>query len=226
MDTLFLVFMFLFFFFMGIYIEKLAFRMTQETFLPETSALRKVLSKPFVAGFIFALPCSFFFLREGVSFSFLITILLSMGLFLSALTDLYSGFIFDIIPILMGGICLFIRAIAGLSPFIDGITGAIAGMIIMLLIRLLSKGGLGSGDIKLMGGMGAGLGLHLSLYSIYIGILTGGLVAALLLLLRRAHKKQPIPFAPFLAFGGIIAIATFSFLERFFSISLPWPWNL
>jgi prepilin signal peptidase PulO-like enzyme (type II secretory pathway) len=55
--------------------------------------------------------------------------------------------------------------------------------------------------------MGAWLGwwgILIALYSAYIG---GGVIALILLLLKVWKRGQRVPFAPFLALGGIIAIA-------------------
>lgn len=79
--------------------------------------------------------------------------------------------------------------------------GVLTGGILLAGVSLLSRGGLGWGDIKL----GAAAGLWLSWQQILAAELLafwlGGLYAAYLLLFRRKSRKTMIPFAPFLAVG-------------------------
>ena len=213
------------FFILGALIEKFARNLTRDLYLSETSRFRSFFSRPWIPGAFFMVSGLLLFYVWGGSFSFFIAFLLTVGLFFSALTDLYSGYIFDAVPAVMGVGSFVFRWAAGTSPLLDGIMGALAGIVIMAFVRWISRGGMGIGDVKLIGGMGLGLGLPLTLYGLYIGILVGGIVAGWLLLTHRVHRKQPIPFGPFIALGGIIALATAPFLGTYFNIVLVWPWG-
>jgi len=91
---------------------------------------------------------------------------------------------------------------------LDALYGAAIGGCFFGLQYLVSKGRwIGDGDIWLAMAMGAWFGwwgLLIALYGAYIG---GGLIALVLLLLKVWKRGQRVPFAPFLALGGIIAIA-------------------
>lgn len=73
---------------------------------------------------------------------------------------------------------------------------------------LVSKGRwIGAGDVWLAMAMGAWLGwwgMLVALYAAYIG---GGIIALILLVSGIWKRGQRIPFVPFLALGGIVAIA-------------------
>ena len=91
------------------------------------------------------------------------------------------------------------------------IVGAIAGYLILWSVyhvfRLVTgKEGMGYGDFKLLAGLGALLGwqmLHLIvLLSAVVGVIVGvGLIA-----FRNHDRRVPIPFGPFLAAAGWIAM--------------------
>jgi len=80
------------------------------------------------------------------------------------------------------------------------------GLILFLLIALLSRGGMGLGDVKMAALMGIILGYPNVLVAIFLAIVAGGIVAIALLATRKKGRKQGIPFGPFLAFGTMLAL--------------------
>lgn len=102
-----------------------------------------------------------------------------------------------------------------ITPFIStGIAGSIlsaiiagiAAFVIFLLIVIISRGGMGFGDVKLVGLIGLMTGWPHIFLAILIGVLLGGIVAIILLFLRIKGRKQTIPFGPFLAVGAIATL--------------------
>ena len=87
----------------------------------------------------------------------------------------------------------------------DSLLGILAGGGIFLVIILASGGGMGAGDMKLGAMLGAFLGWKLGLLALLLAVLSGGLVAIVLLILGRRGRKEAIPFGPFLALGGAVA---------------------
>jgi len=86
---------------------------------------------------------------------------------------------------------------------------AIAGagaFLAMLLIALAYPRGMGMGDVKLAGVMGLYLGQEV-IPALFIGFLTGAVVG-LGILAREGSgaRKKGVPFAPFLAIGGIAGL--------------------
>jgi leader peptidase (prepilin peptidase) / N-methyltransferase len=78
-----------------------------------------------------------------------------------------------------------------------------------LLAALLSPGaeGLGLGDVKLagtLGGLLGWIGWWNALYGLLTGFILGGLVAAVLLLIRRADRKSYLSFGPAMIVGGYV----------------------
>ncbi|MGE5380621.1 MAG: prepilin peptidase [Methylocystaceae bacterium] len=73
---------------------------------------------------------------------------------------------------------------------------------ILILAAVLSRGGMGGGDIKLAAVVGIFAGLPGAVVGLFIASITGGLWASILLLIKRAGRKSVIRFGPFLALGG------------------------
>jgi leader peptidase (prepilin peptidase) / N-methyltransferase len=91
------------------------------------------------------------------------------------------------------------------SP-ISAIGGALLGLILFLLIALFSRGGMGWGDVKMAGLMGAMLGFPSILAGLFAAIVMGGLVAIALVVTRMKGRKQTVPFGPFLSMGTLVAL--------------------
>ena len=91
-----------------------------------------------------------------------------------------------------------------------GPLSALAGGGLLLLVTALfyvvTRGGFGPGDVKMAALIGLMAGLSRALAGLAIGILAGGLVAVLLLATGRVRRGDYIPYGPFLALGGIIAL--------------------
>jgi prepilin signal peptidase PulO-like enzyme (type II secretory pathway) len=77
---------------------------------------------------------------------------------------------------------------------------------LFLLIALVSRGGMGMGDIKMAALMGAMLGSTVVFAAIFMAVLGGGLISILLLVFKIKERKQGIPFGPFLALGTLAAL--------------------
>jgi leader peptidase (prepilin peptidase)/N-methyltransferase len=111
------------------------------------------------------------------------------------------------------GLSLFTHA-DGSALFVgpaDSIIGAIAGYLSLWSIyqgfRLATgKEGMGYGDFKLLAALGAWLGWQM-LFPIVILSAIVGLIAALGMIIFRGHDRQiPIPFGPYLAVAGFVAL--------------------
>jgi leader peptidase (prepilin peptidase)/N-methyltransferase len=86
------------------------------------------------------------------------------------------------------------------------IAGAGAGGF-LLLAALAYPGGMGMGDVKLVAVMGLLLGAPVAV-AVAIALVSGVLVGAFVMARKgaRAGRKTAIPFGPFLALGGIVAL--------------------
>lgn len=91
------------------------------------------------------------------------------------------------------------------------VIGAIAGYLslwsVYQLFKLVTgKEGMGFGDFKLLAALGAWLGWSMLPSIILLSSLVGAVVGISLMLFRRHHSDIPIPFGPYLAAAGWIAL--------------------
>lgn len=94
--------------------------------------------------------------------------------------------------------------IKGFNP-LDSLLGLLAGGGTLLLITILTKGGMGGADIKLNAVYGIILGLKLSVLSLFIAFTAGALTSLLLIIFKIRGRKDVIPFSPFLSVGALIS---------------------
>ncbi|MFC1951227.1 prepilin peptidase [Chloroflexota bacterium] len=104
-------------------------------------------------------------------------------------------------------IALIIAAATQYNDIKVPLLGGLIAAGILLLIALVSRGGMGIGDVKL----GAFIGLIVGYYqgvSVFLltSFILGGIIATALFLSKRKGGKESIPFAPFLIVGGVVAM--------------------
>ena len=80
------------------------------------------------------------------------------------------------------------------------------GFAIFLLIAIASRGGMGWGDVKLAALIGLATGFPLVFFSIIMGAILGGIVAAALVIAKKRTRRETIPFGPFLALAAMITL--------------------
>ena len=90
--------------------------------------------------------------------------------------------------------------------FWDSLAALLLGGGLFYLVAVVSRGGMGGGDIKLTAMMGAFLGMRDLGVAVFIGLLAGSAVGIALMIAGRKTRKDAIPFGPFLALGGICAV--------------------
>lgn len=93
----------------------------------------------------------------------------------------------------------------------DSIIGAVAGYVslwcVFHLFKLLTgKEGMGYGDFKLFAAFGAWFGWQMLPLIILLSAFTGAIIGILLIVLRGRDRNIPIPFGPYLAAAGWIAL--------------------
>ena len=92
----------------------------------------------------------------------------------------------------------------------DSLLGILIGGGVLLAIaetyyRVRHEEGLGMGDVKMLGMIGAFIGWKLMILALMIASLTGSIVGVLLIASKRGDMKYALPFGTFLAIGAAIA---------------------
>ncbi|NLJ79526.1 MAG: prepilin peptidase [Firmicutes bacterium] len=139
---------------------------------------------------------SFFESVVGLAFfSFLLT---------SAFIDLEHKLLLNVLTIPGLVLGLAFSLLSWSIPFSAALAGAAAGFVIIFLIILISRGGMGLGDAKFMALIGAFLGWQKVFYVLFSASLFGTLAGLTYLFLTKQGRKTPIPFGPFLALAAFI----------------------
>jgi leader peptidase (prepilin peptidase) / N-methyltransferase len=108
--------------------------------------------------------------------------------------------------IVLPAAALVLVAQTALQPSPEWALGALGASAFLFIAALAYPGGMGMGDVKLALLLGAMLGRLVT-----VGLMAGmiaGLIPSLVLVVRHgaAARKMGIPFAPFLAFGAVVAL--------------------
>jgi leader peptidase (prepilin peptidase) / N-methyltransferase len=113
------------------------------------------------------------------------------------------------LPLLWTGLLLNLWSI--FAPLSSAVVGAISGYlalwIVYQLFKLLTgKEGMGYGDFKLLGALGAWLGWQNLPFIILMSSLLGAILGLIFILILGRDRRLPIPFGPFLCFAGWTAL--------------------
>lgn len=149
--------------------------------------------------------------RFGLSIAGIAALLLSWALLALAVIDLRTQLLPDNITLPFLWLGMLVNCLDGFAPPVDAIIGAIAGYLSLWLVyhgfRLLTgKEGMGYGDFKLLALFGAWLGWQQLPLIILLSSLVGATVGAVLILSRRMPRDRAMPFGPFLAGAGWLAL--------------------
>ncbi len=86
------------------------------------------------------------------------------------------------------------------------IIGFLTGGGLFYAIAVISKGGMGGGDIKMMAMVGSMMGWKSVLLTTFIGSFSGAILGIFLMIFKGKGRKTKIPFGPFLAFGTLVTL--------------------
>ncbi|MDH4230085.1 MAG: prepilin peptidase [Nitrospirota bacterium] len=130
-------------------------------------------------------------------------LLLASSLLTLTVIDLHHQILPD--RITLPGIVVGLVASATLLPvgFVGALSGAVLGAGLYLAIVVLSRGGMGGGDVKLIAMIGAFMGWQAVLLTTVLAATTGSLVGVVLMVAFGKGRKHAVPFGPFLALGAL-----------------------
>ena len=147
----------------------------------------------------------------GPTWQALAMLVLAWGLLAASVIDLRTQLLPDdlVLPLLWLGLA---ASLGGLFISAEqAILGAMAGYLslwsVYQLFKLLTgKEGMGFGDFKLLAVIGAWGGWKILPLAILLSSVVGAVVGIGLMLLRRHGRDVPLPFGPYIAAAGLIAL--------------------
>lgn len=170
-----------------------------------------------ITGLLFCLTFWFF----GLTWHWVFYTAFFCLLLVITVIDLYHMIIPD--ELSLGGLLLgfFSAFITKDISWWDSLLGAALGGGIFLFIayayeKLAKQEGLGGGDVKLLGMIGAWLGSKSILFVVIISSALGSVVGLSLMLFQKKKLKTAIPFGPFLALGAVIYFFWSKELSQYF----------
>jgi leader peptidase (prepilin peptidase)/N-methyltransferase len=149
--------------------------------------------------------------RFGVTGTALALLLLSWGLLAMSMIDIEHQLLPDalVLPLLWLG--LIVNAFEMFVPLEDALWGTVAGYLslwsVFWVFKIITgKEGMGYGDFKLLAMLGAWGGWQILPLTLLLSSLLGALIGLIMLRLQRKQASTPIPFGPYLAIAGWIAL--------------------
>lgn len=125
--------------------------------------------------------------------------------------DLETQLLPDILTLPLLWLGLLVNLKATFAPLESAVIGAVAGYLSLWTVyqafRLLTgKEGMGFGDFKLLAALGAWFGWTVLPVIVLAASFVGAVVGIALILLAGHERARPIPFGPYLALGGLVAL--------------------
>jgi len=161
--------------------------------------------------------------RFGFSVEAVLALILTWILIVHSFIDFDYQLLFDEItyPVLWLGLLLSVFNIFTdpISSIIGAVTGYMSLWTVYQIFKILTKKeGMGFGDFKLLALLGAWLGWQYIPQIILVSTLLGSIVGITLIALKKLNKEKHIPFGPYLAIAGWLALICGDELNaRFFS---------
>ena len=197
-----LLFFLLFYILSGIsseWIDSLYRKHPETLTYPAETSRRALFRKPFLflGSCLLLLPC----ISSPLPF-LVYQLLLIYFLLLVICTDFEQYVIFDrmLIPfgLLTAPMIFFLKL-----PVLDHLLAALVGGAVFLLLAILTRGGIGGGDIKLIFVLGLWLGSKILLGTILLGFCLGGLAALFFLVTKRKKKRDFFAYGPYFSLAAL-----------------------
>ncbi|MFC5603959.1 prepilin peptidase [Sporosarcina koreensis] len=154
----------------------------------------------FLTGILFA----YSYVRFGFSLELIIAILFISLLIIITVSDIAYMIIPDRVILPFAIALLILRWVIPTSPWWDSLLGAAVGFSVLYLIAVVSKGGMGGGDIKLFFVIGLVLGTANTLLTLFLASLIGSVVGIYVLKKTGKGRKTPVAFGPSIAAAAVI----------------------
>lgn len=157
----------------------------------------------------------------GFSWACLGALLLTWSLIALTFIDLDHQLLPDKITLPLVWLGILFNLFGQFTDLTSSVIGAIAGYLVLWsiyhLFRLITgKEGMGYGDFKLLAALGAWMGWQSLPMIVLLSSLVGAVVGISLVLIKNHQRDTPIPFGPYLAAAGWIALIWGDSLNRLY----------
>lgn len=167
-----------------------------------------------LTGFLFVLCLTIL----GPSMQLLKALLCISFLIVISIIDYQHGLIYDKVLLSMAAVGVIFNFNIEDIRLPNMFFSALLGGSILLILAIISKGGFGGGDIKLMACLGLWLGLKYTIITLLLSFIFGGLGAVILLLLKKKTITDKFPYGPYIAMASLITLL-------YGDSIVTWYWN-
>lgn len=149
--------------------------------------------------------------RFGYSIQLIPALFLTWALLALSFIDIDHQLLPDDITLPFLWLGLLVNLFAIFTDVYTSLIGAMAGYMVLWTVYILfkivtGKEGMGHGDFKLLGLLGAWMGWEILPMTIILSSLCGAVIGLSLIAFSGHDRKEPIPFGPYLAMAGWIAL--------------------
>ncbi|MRH42968.1 prepilin peptidase [Aquibacillus halophilus] len=163
-----------------------------------------------------AIMFAYSFYIFGFQLELITSLLLVSLLAIIIVTDLKYMLIPDRILLFFFPFFVIMRLFVPLEHWWSPFLGALVGYGVLAVIIIVSRGGMGGGDMKLFALLGIVLGYKEILLAFFLSTLYGSIISIALLALKVVERKKPIPFGPFIVLGSLTSYFYGDFLIRWY----------
>ncbi|WP_274308851.1 prepilin peptidase [Solibacillus daqui] len=140
----------------------------------------------------------------GLKWELLVVLLFISLLMIITVSDIAYMLIPDKVLLFFLPFFIVGRILSPLTPWWDSVLGATIGFSLLLFIAVVSKGGMGGGDIKLFLLIGIVLGTVNTLLTLFLAALFGIVFGGIMHIHRKQGRKTPIPFGPAIVVAALV----------------------
>jgi leader peptidase (prepilin peptidase)/N-methyltransferase len=149
--------------------------------------------------------------KWGVSVETIGALLLVWTLIALAFIDLDTTFLPDSLTLPLLWLGLLFNLGGHFASLADAVIGAMAGYLVLWSVYWLfklatGKEGMGYGDFKLLAALGAWLGWQMLPVTLLLSSVVGATIGVAMIVFVKYDRRVPIPFGPYLAGGGLVAL--------------------
>ncbi len=153
----------------------------------------------------------FIYLQFGATLEFFFYGIIFSLLIIITVIDLQQMIIPDILTILILVTSIIYKILLFLLynnslDLLNSIGGLVLSGLLFILIIILSKGGMGGGDVTLIASLGFILGIRKIFLTIFLSFILGATISIFLLVMKIKGRKDPVPFGPFIVLGFSIVV--------------------
>ena len=162
----------------------------------------------------------------GLTITSVYALVFTSILIILAFVDLKTLLLPDELTLSLLWLGLYINVQHTFTSLQDAVIGALVGYLFLWCVafafkKIRHKDGLGHGDFKMLAALGAWFGLETMLIVLLLSVCISLVTSLALLAIRKISTQQLIPFGPFLAIAGWVALLWQAELQQLF-IHLFW----